>query len=170
MAGFFRVLGPFDWVARLPIALSAIALCLVTAAFGVWAFGKRAGLYAGLSLATCVGLFLFTRILIPDVMLTLTTALAMWAFLRALDEQERHPRLWALVLAANLGVGLLLKSLIAVVFPVGAALLYLAITRQLFSRGGVEASAPAERPAGDSADCGAVACAGNAAQPALFCF
>ncbi len=133
IAGFFRALGPFDWVARLPIALSAMALCLLTAAFGNWAFGKRAGLYAGLSLATCVGLFLFTRILIPDVMLTLTTALAMWAFLRALDQQERHPRRWALVLAACLGAGLLLKSLIAVVFPVGAALLYLAFTRQLGS-------------------------------------
>lgn len=133
IAGFFGVLGPFDWVARLPIALSAIALCLVTAAFGVWAFGKRAGLYAGLTIATCVGLFLFTRILIPDVMLTLTTALAMWAFLRVLDEHERHPRVWALVLAASLGAGLLLKSLIAVVFPSGAALLYLAVTRQLFS-------------------------------------
>jgi 4-amino-4-deoxy-L-arabinose transferase-like glycosyltransferase len=133
MAGSFRAFGPSDWAARLPIALSAIALCLLTAAFGAWAFGKRAGLYAGLSLATCVGLFLFTRILIPDVVLTLTTAAAMWAFLRVLDEQEQHPRLWAFVLAANLGAGLLLKSLIAVVFPVGAALVYLAITRQLFS-------------------------------------
>ena len=133
MAGFFRAFGPLDWVARLPIALSAIALCLVTCAFGSWAFGKRAGLYAGLSMATCIGLFLFTRILIPDVMLTLTTALAMWGFLRVLDEQERHTGLWALVLSANLGVGLLLKSLIAVVFPVGTALLYLAITRELFS-------------------------------------
>lgn len=135
IAGFFRALGPFDWVARIPIALSAITLCLVTAAFGVWAFGKRAGLYAGLSIATCVGLFLFTRILIPDVMLTLTTALAMWAFLRVLDDREPHPRLWAFVLSANLGLGLLLKSLIAVVFPIGAALLYLAVTRQLFSGG-----------------------------------
>ena len=42
----------------------------------------------GLCMATCVGLFLFTRILIPDVMLTFTIALAMWAFLRALDEEE----------------------------------------------------------------------------------
>ena len=133
IAGFFRALGPFDWVARLPIALSAIALCLLIVAFGDWAFGKRTALYAGLSMATCVGLFLFTRILIPDVMLTLTTALAMWAFLRTLDQQERHPRLWALVMAMNLGIGLLLKSLIAAVFPVGAAVVYLAITRQLFS-------------------------------------
>ena len=56
-------------------------------------------------MSTCVGLFLFTRIQIPDVMLTATIALAMWAFLRALDEDEPHPRLWAFVLAASLGVG-----------------------------------------------------------------
>jgi hypothetical protein len=81
-----------------------------------------------------VGLFLFTRIQIPDVMLTFTIALAMWAFLRALDEGEQHPRLWAGVLAASLGTGLLLKSLVGVVFPVAAGLIYLYLTRQLFSR------------------------------------
>ncbi len=102
-------------------------------AFGAWAFGKRAGFYAGLCMATCIGLFLFTRILIPDVMLTFTVALAMWAFLRALDEEEPHPRFWAFVLAVNLGVGLLLKSLIGILFPVAAIVIYLAITRQFFS-------------------------------------
>ncbi len=114
----YKIFGVHDWAARIPIALSAMALCWLTAAFGIWAFGKRAGFYAGLCIATCIGLFLFTRILIPDVMLTFTIALAMWAFLRALDEEEPHPRLWAFLLAASLGVGLLLKSLIAVVFPV----------------------------------------------------
>jgi 4-amino-4-deoxy-L-arabinose transferase-like glycosyltransferase len=133
MATSYRIFGVHDWSARLPIALSAIALCLLTAAFGVWAFDRRAGFYAGLCLATCVGLFLFTRILIPDVMLTCSTALAMWAFLRAIDDHEPRPRLWAFLLAASLGVGLLLKSLIAVVFPIGAALVYLLVTRQLFS-------------------------------------
>jgi hypothetical protein len=84
-------------------------------------------------MATCIGLFLFTRILIPDVMLTFTVALGMWAFLRALDEEEAHPRFWAFVLAANLGVGLLLKSLIGVLFPIAAGLIYLWITHQFFS-------------------------------------
>src|SRR6266446_2151538 len=98
----------------------------------VWAFGQRAGLYAGLCVATCVGLFLFTRIVIPDVTLTLTIALAMWAFLRALDEEEPHPRFWAFVLAASLGTGVLLKSLIGAVFPVAAGVLYLSLTRQFF--------------------------------------
>ena len=132
IAGFFKVFGAHDWVARIPIALSAIALAWLTAAFGTWAFGKRAGFYAGLCMGTGIGLFLFTRILIPDVMLTFTITLSMWSFLRALDEEEPRPRLWALLMAASIGVGLLLKSLIGVVFPVAAALIYLLATKQLF--------------------------------------
>jgi len=128
----YKVFGVHDWAARIPLALSAIGLCWLTAAFGIWAFGKRAGFYAGLCMATCVGLWLFTRVMIPDVMLTFTVALAMWALLRVLDESEPHPRMWAYILAASLGVGLLLKSLIGAVFPVAAGLVYLAITRQLF--------------------------------------
>jgi 4-amino-4-deoxy-L-arabinose transferase-like glycosyltransferase len=129
----YKVFGVHDWVARIPCALSVIALCWITAAFGMWAFGKREGFYAGLCMATCIGLFLFTRILLPDAMLTATIALALWGLLRALDDDEPHPRLWAAVMAANLALGLLLKSLIGIVFPLGAAFVYLLITRQLFA-------------------------------------
>ncbi len=129
----FKVFGAHDWIARIPVALSAVGLCWLTAAFGAWAFGRRAGFYAGLCMSTCIGLWLFTRILLPDVMLTLTIALVMWSFLRVLDEEERHPRAWAAALAASLGVGLLLKSLIGIVFPIAAILVYLVCTRQLFS-------------------------------------
>lgn len=131
MAVSYKIFGVHDWAARIPVALSSIGLCWLTAAMGIWAFGRRAGFYAGLCMATCVGLWLFTRVLIPDVSLTLTIALAMWALLRALDDNEPHPRAWAYTLAASLGVGLLLKSLIGVVFPVAAGLIYLAITQQL---------------------------------------
>ena len=134
MAVSFAIFGVHDWAARIPVALSAMGLCWLTAAFGVWAFGRRAGFYAGLVLATCIGLFLFTRVLIPDVMLTLSVALAMWAFLRALDEEEKHPRFWAMVLAASLGVGLMLKSTVGVLFPVAAGIIYLFLTKQLFLR------------------------------------
>jgi 4-amino-4-deoxy-L-arabinose transferase-like glycosyltransferase len=129
----YKVFGVHDWSARIPIALSAIALCFTTAAFGAWAFGRRAGFYAGLCMSTCVGLFLFTRILVPDVILTLVIALALWAFLRVLEEDEPHPRAWAAVFAASLGTGLLLKSLIAIVFPIGAIVVYMSGTRQIFS-------------------------------------
>ena len=134
IATSFAIFGVHDWSARLPMALFAILLCWVTARFAAWAFSQLAGLYAGLALSSAVGMFLFTRILIPDVTLTLTIALAMWAFLRTLDEQELHPRVWAAVLAASIAVGLLLKGLIAVLFPIGAAVVYLAVRRRLFDR------------------------------------
>jgi 4-amino-4-deoxy-L-arabinose transferase-like glycosyltransferase len=95
--------------------------------------GRPAGLYAGLCISTCIGLILFTRILIPDVLLTLTIILSLWAMLRALDEEEPHPRIWAAIMAACLALGLLLKSLIGIVFPIGTALVYLLLTRQLFA-------------------------------------
>jgi hypothetical protein len=130
----YRIFGVHDWAARLPVALAAVLLAWVTWRYGRWAFGAAAGFYAGLVLATCVGLFLFTRIQIPDVMLTVCVCIAFWSFQRALDEQEAHPRLWAALLAASLGVGLLLKGLIAVVAPIGGIVLYLVLSRQLFAR------------------------------------
>src|ERR1700732_627774 len=55
----FKAFGVHDWVARLPVALSAVLLCWLTYRIGQWAFdersGGRAGMYAGLTLATCVG-------------------------------------------------------------------------------------------------------------------
>jgi 4-amino-4-deoxy-L-arabinose transferase-like glycosyltransferase len=129
----YHIFGVHDWAARIPVGLAAILLAWIIWRYGRWAFGAVAGFYAGIVLATCVGLFLFTRIQIPDVMLTLCVCMAFWAFQRALDEGEPHPRLWAGLLAASLGVGVLLKGLIAVVAPAGGVLMYLAATRQLFS-------------------------------------
>src|SRR5262249_45538223 len=82
----YEIFGVHDWSARLPVALSAAILCWLVCRIGIWAFSARAGLFAGLILATCIGLWLFTRIQIPDVTITATIALAMWSFLRALDE------------------------------------------------------------------------------------
>jgi|SRR5579871_4668074 len=134
IATSFKVFGVHDWVARLPLALFAVGLCWLTARIGFWAFSERAGLYAGMALASCVGLFLFTRILIPDVALAFTITLALWSFLRALDDEELHPGRWAALLAASIGAGLLLKGLIAAVFPMGGGLVYLAITKQLWQK------------------------------------
>jgi hypothetical protein len=52
--------------------------------------------------------------------------------LRTIDADEPHQRWWAFVLAASLGTSLLFKSLVGVVFPVAAALIYLGVTGQLF--------------------------------------
>jgi 4-amino-4-deoxy-L-arabinose transferase-like glycosyltransferase len=129
----YKLFGFHDWAARIPTALTAIGLAWLTAAFARWAFGRQPGFYAGLVMATCIGLWLFTRVLIPDVVLTFVITLAMWAFLRVFDDKERHPAAWAWLFFGSLGLGLLLKSLIGVVFPMLAAMLFLLSTGQLFS-------------------------------------
>jgi 4-amino-4-deoxy-L-arabinose transferase-like glycosyltransferase len=132
----YLLMGVHDWVARIPTALAAVLLCFATARYGAWAFGRRAGFYAGLALATSIGLFLFTRILIPDVMLTLTITVCFMAFQRAMNEDgEESPSFrWTALIGVALGLGVLLKGLLALVVPVGGVLVYLAITRQLFRR------------------------------------
>lgn len=130
----YMLFGVHDWAARIPLALAVVLLCWVTARFAAWAFGERAGMYAGLCLSTCVGLFLFTRVLIPDAVLTLAITLAMWSLLRVLDEREPRPLFWAMLLWASMAAGVLLKGLIAVAFPAAAGVIYLLFTRQLFAR------------------------------------
>jgi 4-amino-4-deoxy-L-arabinose transferase-like glycosyltransferase len=134
VAIFFKLFGVHDYIARLPEAILDVLLCWLTFRMGVWAFGDRAGFYAGLALSTCLGLFLFTRVLIADSQLTLTVVLAVWSFLRAVDPDEPHPRRWGLLAWAGIGVGLLFKGLIGALFPFASAFLFLLFTRQLFNK------------------------------------
>ena len=134
LACSFAVFGVSDTAARLPVVLSILGIAWLIGAMGRWAFGQRAGFYAGLVFATSLGVFLFTRILIPDIILTGAIALALWGMLRALDADESRPRAWIYAAWAAMGVGLLLKGLIAALFPVGAASLYLLLSRQFFDR------------------------------------
>jgi len=125
MAVSYAIFGVHDWAARIPLALGVIFLCWLTARFARWAFDEAAGLYAGLILATCIGLWLFTRIQIPDAILTATITLAMWSFLLAMETGERRH---AWTMSAAMATGLLLKGLIAMLFPLAAIGLWLTFT------------------------------------------
>lgn len=127
----YALFGVHDWAARLPVVLSVLALAALVYWMGCWAFGEAAGFLAALVTGTSIGTFLFTRILIPDVTLTFTIALAVFGMMRALDDEEARPRLWAAVMALSMGAGLLLKGLIALVFPCAAGFLWLLWTRRL---------------------------------------
>jgi 4-amino-4-deoxy-L-arabinose transferase-like glycosyltransferase len=127
MAASFKVFGISDWAARLPLILGLLALLLVTYNVGRRAMGERAGLWAALVLAVSIGPYLFTRILIPDMLVALWLAWGLDFFLRTLDE-EPPSRLscWGFAAAAALNV--LTKGLIGIVFPVAIAGLYLILT------------------------------------------
>jgi 4-amino-4-deoxy-L-arabinose transferase-like glycosyltransferase len=132
MAASYSIFGVHEWAARLPLALGLLLLCWATYRFGRWAFDEASALYSGIALATCIGLFLFTRILIPDALLTLTITGAIWAWLRLLDPDEEPRFAYVAQFGICLGLGLLLKGLIAIVFPVLAGLAFMSCTRQIF--------------------------------------
>ena len=134
IAGCFRLFGVHDWAGRIPVVLGVIALCWLVLRIANWGFGPPAGLYAGLSLACCVGLYLFTRVLIPDVLLTLAVALGLYSYHRALEPDEDRHLKWALTGAVAVALGVLLKGLIGIVFPAGILIVYLLVTRRLFWR------------------------------------
>lgn len=134
IAAFFGIFGVHDWVARLPIALGAALLAWIVFHFGKWSLSERAGFQAGLAISTCIGLFLFTRVLISDVLVTLSITVALWAFLRIIDTDELNPNRWSVIGAGCISIGILAKGLIAIVFPLGIAGLYLVITKEIFQK------------------------------------
>jgi 4-amino-4-deoxy-L-arabinose transferase-like glycosyltransferase len=132
-ASLYAVLGVHDWVARLPTALSVILLAVVVFKIFEWAGSEESGFYAGLAISTSIGLFLFTRIVIPDVVLTLAFAICVSMFLRVVEGPGNSLK-WSCSLYAALACAVLLKGLIGLLFPLGIFAMYLAITRALFER------------------------------------
>ena len=115
--------------ARIPLAFTILALALLTESFARRLFSSaHAGLYAALITLSSFGIFLFTRITIPDGMVCLWTTLALYCFWRA-DETPRRRYSCGFAIACALNV--LTKGLIGIVFPILIALLYLLLTRGL---------------------------------------
>ncbi len=126
----YKAFGVSEWTARLPLALGMLALLLAVYHLGRRAFDGSAGLYAAIIMATSFGPYIFTRILIPEVLVCLWLTLGFDFFLRGLEE-ERPSRLscWGLAVTAALGV--LTKGLIGLVFPGGIVFFYLLLTGNL---------------------------------------
>jgi 4-amino-4-deoxy-L-arabinose transferase-like glycosyltransferase len=138
--------------ARLPLALTVLALAFAVESFARRAFGNaRAGLYAALVLLSSPGIFLFTRILLPDAMLCLWLTLAFFCFwlteepltelvilsaaknprISASNLESRTSNLLCFAFAACCALGVLTKGLIGLVFPIAIVALYLLLTRGL---------------------------------------
>src|SRR5579863_2016650 len=86
IAASYKVFGVHDWAARLPLIVGLLALLLETYSLGRRTLGERAGFWAAIVLAVSIGPYLFTRILIPDMLIPLWLTLGLDFFLRTLDE------------------------------------------------------------------------------------
>ena len=105
-------------------------MLLATYELGRYAFGGNGGLYSALVLATSIGPYMFTRFLIPEVLVALWLALGFLLFLKSL-EQDRPSRWVCWGFAVTCALNVLTKGLIGLVFPLGVVGLYLLLTGNL---------------------------------------
>jgi 4-amino-4-deoxy-L-arabinose transferase-like glycosyltransferase len=126
-AGSYSQFGFTEFGTRLPLTLLVLALLLASYALGRQLGGDSAGLFAALILGTSVGPYLYTRFLIPDIVVGLWLTITVHLLWRSLHEEKP-----SLLLCAGLGVvtglNVLTKGLIGLVFPIGIILVYVVVT------------------------------------------
>ena len=150
----FRIFGFNAFAAHLPQAIGVLLLALLGYLWADRAFNTRTAFYTGLATLTCVGVFLFTRYFIPEVLLSLFLCTALYCLLQSLQERSPHeeknvilseadrtvaisavegpasfsPATHAYLMWTTLALAVLTKGLVALVFFFGAAIAYLALT------------------------------------------
>lgn len=122
----YRIFGINEFAARFPTLLSMFLLVALAVRWGTRAFGNRAGAYAGLFVTTAAGFYLFTRILIPEALLSLLIAASFYLFATALDDRHQAWRWYGGY--ACLALAVLTKGLVPLVFVGITSILYVAIS------------------------------------------
>jgi 4-amino-4-deoxy-L-arabinose transferase-like glycosyltransferase len=129
-AGSYKVFGVSEFSTRLPLTMFVLLSLLAVFYLGRDIAGGRAGFFAALVLGTAVGPYIYTRFLIPDIMICFWLTLTVHLFLRSL-EQPRPSLLLCWSIGAITALDVLTKGLIGVVFPVAIIGAYLLLTGNL---------------------------------------
>lgn len=127
VAASYKLLGESEFATRLPLGLAVVGMVLLTFEFGRRFFSPRAGVYAALAVATSLGMFIFTRIMIPEAIYALAFEGVFYLFLRSwtgtLDSRIGY---WGA--AALCGAAVLTRALIGVLFPAAAIVAFITMT------------------------------------------
>ncbi len=127
----FRIFGFNAFAAHLPQAIAVLLLALLGYHWSRKAFDDRTALYTGLAILTSIGVFLFTRIYIPEVLLSLLLCTAIYCLLQSLETENAvipSRPLYPYAMWTALALAVLTKGLVALVFFFGTAIVYLAFT------------------------------------------
>ncbi|MBS1798552.1 MAG: glycosyltransferase family 39 protein [Acidobacteria bacterium] len=124
----FRIFGFNTFAAHLPQAIGVLLLALLGYHWTRRAWGNRTAFYTGLAVLTSAGVFLFTRIYIPEVLLSLFLSTALYCLLCVLERETVKPIRYAYGMWTVLALAVLTKGLVALVFFFGTAIAYLALT------------------------------------------
>jgi 4-amino-4-deoxy-L-arabinose transferase-like glycosyltransferase len=127
VAASYKWLGESEFATRLPVALAMVGMVLLAFEFGRRFFGQRAGLYGALAVATSLGMFIFTRIMIPEAIYALAFEGVFYLFLRSWTG-SLDPRAGYWGAAALCAFAVLTRALIGVLFPVAAIAAFITVT------------------------------------------
>lgn len=129
-AASYKVFGISEWSTRLVLLASVLALLATAWIFGQRFFGELGGFYAALILATAPGIYVYTRFLIPNVLVAMWLALGFYFFLAGYEQRE--PSRWLCWgLAATAALNVLTMGLIGLAFPGLIILVFLALVGDL---------------------------------------
>ena len=113
LAGLLKLGLPLDdFTARLPSAIEAILLALVTLALGRKMFGPRAGLLGALVLTTSIGLMTWGRNGRPEILLCLLMTVAMYCFYVAFHSSGWAKHRWLLAAWVAMALANLAKEVV----------------------------------------------------------
>jgi 4-amino-4-deoxy-L-arabinose transferase-like glycosyltransferase len=127
MSGSFAVAGVGEAAARVWSALAAVGIAAVTARLGFMLGGARVALLAGLIVIANLGMYLYGRLVKPDMIFILCIVLAYAGFAVAYKGAGR----WGLaVFYASLGVATMTKDVLGAAGPLVVVALFLVLTRE----------------------------------------
>ena len=127
MAGSFAVAGVSEATARMWSALAAVGVAAVTARLGFMLGGARVALLAGLIVIANLGMYLYGRLVKPDMVFILCVVLAYAGFAVAYRGAGR----WGLVIFyASLGAAALTKDVFGAAGPLFVVALFFVLTRE----------------------------------------
>lgn len=127
MAAAFAWLGPTEIAARLPSALAAVAVAVLTALIGTRLASARVGLMAGLMVAANLEVFFFGRMVKPDVLFVACILLGLYGFILAYLGGGRWP---LLLFYGSLGLAVLAKDFLGALGPLAIVALFLWLTHE----------------------------------------
>ena len=127
MSGSFALAGVGEAAARVWSALAAVGIAAVTARLGFILGGGRVALLAGLMVIANLGMYLYGRLVKPDMVFILCIVLAYTGFAVAYKGAGR----WGLVVFyASLGAATMTKDVLGALGPLVVVGLFLILTRE----------------------------------------
>ncbi|SPF37207.1 putative Glycosyl transferase family 39 [Syntrophobacter sp. SbD1] len=125
--------GLHDWAIRLPASIFSLLLIFLVFRFGTRFWGEKGGFYSGIVISACLGHYAFTRIFLPDVMVTFFIPLCLYLYTLIIIEGIEPKRIGPIDLRCagffiSAALAVLSKGLIGLIFTGAIIFFHILVT------------------------------------------